>query len=248
MSKDLQTVLREIEDMHRRIHEENYYQLLGVDAAADAALIGARFRDLARVWHVDRFSAYDLGEKKVQVQEIFSALNTAARTLSNPEKRSEYDLSIDDGPDITSILEAETHFRTGKSRLQTGSHKGAHEAFKKACELKEDEDEYRAYFRYTEYLLLAKDEDGRAKDKKRTKEIFGELDKISETLKDKHWLLTFMGTVSMGLGDDRQAEELFQEALMANQQDTDAKRLLRLLRSRRQNPKKKGFFAKLFGK
>lgn len=249
MARDVNEVRRDILVMHKRLEDENYYQLLGVDTSADAALVGARFRELARTWHVDRFSQYDLGPDKPKVQEIFSKLNAAHRTLSNPEKRAEYDLEIDEGPDIGAILEAESHFRAGKNRLQSGSYRGAHEAFKQAVELNADELEYEAYVLFTEYMLVEKDEDGIATNRKRAKEIFDNLDAINVQMSDKHWLLTFLGTVSMGLGDDRTAESLFQEALLANSQDTDAKRMLRLLRSRRKRRgEKKGFFAKLFGK
>ena len=249
MAKDLQAVRSEISQMHERIKEENYYELLGVDPAADAAMVGARFRELARTWHVDRFSAYDLGADKAKVQEIFAALNTAHRTLSHPEKRAEYDVEIDDGPNIGDILEAESHFRTGKNRLQSGSYKGAMEAFEEACRLKDDELEYRAHFLFTEYMLQDKDDEGLTKNRTRAKKIFDELDAINVQLPDKHWLLTFMGTVAAGLDEYRTAEALFQEALLSNSQDTDAKRQLRFLRSRRKRRrKKKGFFAKLFGK
>lgn len=236
--------------MHRRVHEENYYELLGVAPEADAALVGAKFRELARTWHVDRFSNYDLGPDKSKVQEIFSVLNTAHRTLSHPDKRTEYDMSLHDGPDIADLLEAETHFRTGKNRLATGSYKGAMEAFQQAVALlDEEEPEYQAHLLYTEYLLIDKDEDGLVKNRQRAQTIFKQLDELNLILQEKHWLLTFMGTVSMGLDQTRQAEGLFQEALMANSQDHDAKRMLRLLRSRRKKRrKKKGFFAKLFGK
>ncbi len=249
MAKDLHEVRNEILQMHQRVQEETYYEILGVDMEADAALVGARFRDLARKWHIDRFSNYDLGPDKSKIQEIFSVLNSAHRTLTNPDKRADYDLEIDSGPDIASILEAESHFRTGKNRLSGGSFRGAHEAFRQSCELKDDELEYRAHFIFTEHMLIDKDEDGRVQNRKRSKEIFQELDEINQTITEKAWLLSFMGTVAMGLGDDRQAEDLFQEALMADSQDHEAKRMLRLIRVRRKRAgEKKGFFAKLFGK
>lgn len=247
MSKDFQAVRQEILAMHQRIKEENHYELLGVPKEADAALISSRFRELAKKWHVDRFSQHDLGAEKAKVQEIFAALNTAHKTLTDNEKRAEYDFEIDEGPDIGTILEAESQFRRAKNMLQQGSYKGAHEGFKQAYELKSDEREYQAYYLYTEYLLIAKDDEGRVTSKKRTKEIFDELDAINTELSEKDWLLTFLGVVSLGLGQDRQAESLFSEALMANSQNHEAKRQLRLIRSRRKKGQSQGFFAKLFG-
>lgn len=248
MAKDFQEVRQEILVMHQRLQEENYYELLGVEEGADSAMIGSRFRQLARSWHIDRFSSYDLGAEKMKVQEIFSVLNTAHRTLTNDETREEYDMNLVEGPDIAKLLEAESEFRAGKSRLEMGSYHGANDAFQKACLLKDDEPEYQAHLIFTEYLLIDKDENGRVLNRKRTKEIMQELDEIQSALQEKPWLLTFMGTVSLGIGNDGEAESLFQEALMEDSNNTDAKRMLRLIRSRRKNKQKKGFFAKLFGK
>lgn len=249
MARDLQEVQQEIVEMHDRLQHENYYELLGLERDADAARVSARFRELARVWHIDRFSNFDLGADRQKVQDIFSTLNAAHRTLTNADQRAEYDHEISDGPSINEILEAESSFRRGKNMLSSGSYKGAHEAFKQACELKDDEPEYRAHYLYTEYLLEPKDDVGLVKSKKRTREIFAELDDINTELPEKDWLLTFLGTVSLGLGKNHEAEGLFQEALMTNSQNTQAKRQLRLLRSRRRRKSKgKGFFARLFGK
>lgn len=249
MAKDFQEVRREILEMHERVQEANYYEILGVDREADKAMVSSRFRDLARKWHVDRFSQYELGADKAKVQEIFSVLNSAHKTLTHEEKRAEYDMEIHEGPSINEILEAESHFRSGKSMLNSGSYKGAHESFKTAYDMKDDELEYEAYMLYTEYLLIPKNDDGEAKQRARTKEIFDRLDNISIDLTEKDWLLTFLGTVAIGLGRLREAEGLFQEALMANSKNTNAKRQLRLLRSRRRKKSKKGgFFARLFGK
>ncbi len=249
MAKDFQEVRQEILEMYKLVQESNYYELLGVDPEADKAKVNARFRELARKWHTDRFSQYDLGADKEKVQEIFAAINSAHRTLTNDDRRAEYDMEIHDGPSINEILEAESHFRRGKSMLNSGSYKGAYEAFKTAVEMKEDELEYQAHLLYTEYLLIPKNEDGEARQRARVREIFDELDQINIELQEKDWLLTFLGTVSIGLGKTRQAEGLFQEALLANSNNTNAKRQLRLLRSRRRKKKKKGgFFARLFGK
>ncbi len=249
MSRDFQEVRQEILAMHQRVQEETYYDLLGVQLDADTAMISSKFRELAKKWHVDRFSQYELGAEKQKVQEIFSALNTAHRTLTDSDKRAEYDFEIDGGPDINTILQAESDFRRGKTMLQAGSYKGAHECFKEAHEKKDDELEYLAHMLYTEFLLIPKNDEGIVKTQKRGREIFEELDKISAAIPEKDWLLTFLGVVGLGIGKEREAEGLFQEALMANSNYSDAKRQLRLLRMRRRNAKKKGgFLSRLFGK
>jgi len=247
MAKDFQEVRQEILQMHRRVQEENYYELLGVSPEADDAMVSSRFRRLAKKWHVDRFSNYDLGADRQKVQEIFAALNSAHRTLTDPNERAEYDMEIDDGPDIGAILDAETDFRRGKNLLETGSYKGAHELFKSAVELNPDELEFRAYYLYTEYLQIPKDDQGLVKSKKRAKEIFDELDDLSAEMPEKDWLLAFLGTIALGLDHDKQAEGLFNEALMLNPHNTSAQRQMRLINMRRKRGEK-GIFGKLMDK
>lgn len=251
MAPSQEEVFRAIDKMYDRVQEETYYDLLGVQQDADKALVSSRFRQLAKNWHIDRFSKFELGERKEKVQQIFSTLNTAHQTLTDEDKRLEYEMEISDGPDIGELLQAENDFMRGKSLLESGRAEAARKMFDRAVELAPDEMQYKSYAIYTEYLSLPKDEDGHVKKiaRKRAQEIYSSLDKVSREYSEKDWLLQFMGSVSLGLGQEAQASELFREALMINKNNTAAARQLRLLRMRRKKRKKSGgFFAKLFGK
>ncbi len=250
MAPSIDEIRAAINKMHARVQEETYYELLGVDEEADNAKVTTSFRKLAKNWHVDRFSQFDLGEDRHKLQEIFSTLNSAHRTLTDEDARLEYDLEISDGPSIGELLEAENDFLRGKGMLNSGRAKGAHELFRKASEAAPEEMQYRAYFLYTEALQLPKNEDGIVLKvaRKRATEIYKELDDLTIQFPQKDWLMQFLGTVSLGLGREADAQELFTEALMINKNNTDAARQLRLLRMRKQKSKKSGgFFSKLFG-
>ena len=250
MAQDPSAIRRDIVAMYERIQNEDFYQLLEVDRDADAALVANRFRQLAKLWHIDRFSGVELGEEKPKIQEIFATLNRAHRTLSDPDARADYDLQIEmeEGPNLDALLQAENNFLQAKNMLQAGSYKGAHELMRQANELNPDEIEYRAYFLYTEFLLMEKDEQGHAKNRGRAKAIYEELDTISETLSGKDWMLTFLGSVALGLGRDHDAEGLFAEALQVNSRNHSAQRQLRLLRMRRQSNSKSGIFERILSR
>jgi tetratricopeptide (TPR) repeat protein len=250
MTETPEEVRKRIDKMYERIQEETYYELLDVDRDVDPQEVVKRFRVMAKDWHADRYSGVDLSdEDKERIQEIFSTLNAASQTLQDEDKRAEYEFKLEaGGQDIEAVINAENAFRRGKNMLQTGNSSGAYEQFKRAHELAPDEDEYRAYHLYTEYLQIPKNEKGRALKKRRAQEIFDELDELSAKYNEDDWILEFLGVVAMGLGKLDQAKRLFNEALTINPKNVTAKRQLRLIRMREKKESEKGFFQKMVDK
>jgi curved DNA-binding protein CbpA len=66
----------------------DYYELLGVSPSASAAEVRKAYARLAREKHPDRFT--DPAEKE-RAQKLFQDITHAFNTLSNPERREEYD-------------------------------------------------------------------------------------------------------------------------------------------------------------
>lgn len=242
---------KKIEAMYARIQSDTYYELLGLNPdTLDDSEVLKQFRVKAREWHADRWGAVALDEEsKRKIQEIFAALNTAQQTLSDPDKRAEYDFKQQAGDqNIVNIIDAEGAFRRGKTMLQTGSYKGAHEQFRRAVELHPDEDEYAAHFLYTEYLQIPKNEAGAPKKRQRALEIQEELDALSIKSPENDSLLTFLGVVCLGLGQQAKAKNLFAAALQHDPRNVEAQRQQRLIAMREERDSKKGFFDKLMDK
>lgn len=250
MTETPEEVRKRIDEMYERVQEESYYELLGVEQDVGEKEVVKRFRVLAKDWHADRYSGVDLSdEDRQRIQEIFSAINAASQTLQDPDKRAEYDFKLEAGDqDIEAVINAENAFRRGKNMMQTGNASGAHEVFARAHELAPDEDEYRAYYLYTEYLQIPKNEKGRALKQTRAQEIFDELDELSHKYNESDWILEFLGVVAMGLGKTTQARRLFSEALTINPKNVTAKRQTRLIKMRQQKEEQKGFFQKMVDK
>ena len=240
MARDIGEVRLEIDAMFSKLEQENHYELLGVARDATSETITAQFRALAKKWHVDRFSMYDLGDDKTKLQKIFSTINNAHRTLSSAELRSSYDLELDGGPeddsmDVVALLNAESMFVRSKNMLNQGGYKGAFDMLSEARKLDPDNIEIESYCMYAEYMLMPKSDDGKPLKTKleRAQEISKRFEVIMEKKKDADWLLTFAASVYLGLGKERTAKSMFSEALMMNKQNTEAKRQLRLLELRR---------------
>jgi DnaJ-domain-containing protein 1 len=82
----------------------NYYQILQLGIDEDAADVRRAYFRLMREYHPDRFMKEQNPETKEQLKEIFRILTQAYETLSDPELKREYDLSI---PDFTGAEERE---------------------------------------------------------------------------------------------------------------------------------------------
>lgn len=83
---------------------EDYYLILDVPRDASTDQIRARFRELARLRHPDRFS----GDDKPQAELEFQKLTQAANVLLDPEKRRGHDLEL---------FQPELHRRQEEARL-----------------------------------------------------------------------------------------------------------------------------------
>lgn len=241
-----------IDEMHAFVSNSTYYEVLGIQINATRDQITKAFRTLAKDWHVDKFSAYDLGEHHRKLQEVFAALNKANQILSTPKSREEYDDELNGNNEaatsISDILKANAAFNQGKNMMRSGAYAGALEKFSAAFENQPENPQYRAYFLYCEYLLSPKNKNGTVANATRTKEIYSELDALSHsTLKEQDWLFVFLGTIATGLGRSKSAFSLFSEALMVNPNNHEAKRQLRLTRMRK-GSESKSFLSKLFSK
>lgn len=71
--------------------EKNFYEILGVPRAIDKKDLTARFRDLVRERHPDRFQ----GEEKAKAETEFQAITEAFNVLRDDKRRYEHDQEID---------------------------------------------------------------------------------------------------------------------------------------------------------
>lgn len=87
---------RDVIAMHRKLERADHYVLLGVERSADKKTIKRAYFDLAGRFHPDRYFRKKLGSFKVRLEAIFSRVTLSHDTLSDREKRAEYDAYLEE--------------------------------------------------------------------------------------------------------------------------------------------------------
>lgn len=90
--------------------DRNYFDLFGLPSAfdVDSAGLAARYRDLQRRFHPDRFASATAPERRLSLQ-LTAQVNAAFQTLKDPVARARYLLGlqgIDTGEDTDTAMDA----------------------------------------------------------------------------------------------------------------------------------------------
>jgi curved DNA-binding protein CbpA len=149
-SADLQATLDEALELHRRLPELDYYQLLGVGRSAGEEEIKKAYFKLARKFHPDHFGRHIPSSIAGQIDAVFDAVTKAYRTLTSRDQKMAYASklsSVVPSEDGDASKNAETRFRQGKTLFNQGRYEEAVVLIEEAVRLKDDKGDY--------FLLLA---------------------------------------------------------------------------------------------
>ena len=162
---ELEARIEELKEIKSQLKTRNYYELLGVSRVANEEEIKKAYFNLARKYHPDRFNAA-LADHSL-VNEVFNAITVAYRTLSEPDKRKQYDQQLmapsQETPDDLA-KKAEIKYRQGRTLYNQGMYEEAIIFLEEAIRLKKAKADY--------YLLLAMAESKLSAYKKKAEEDF----------------------------------------------------------------------------
>jgi curved DNA-binding protein CbpA len=82
---------REIHDLHGRLEDLDLYAILGVARGADKKTVKRAYFERTARFHPDRFFRKKLGPFKMQMEAVFGRMTLAHDTLTNADRRAEYD-------------------------------------------------------------------------------------------------------------------------------------------------------------
>jgi tetratricopeptide (TPR) repeat protein len=144
----------EVLDRHARLDELNHYELLGLEADTAGSAIKKAYFAAAKRYHPDALGRLDLGDIKGQAGEVFSRITEAYQVLCDPDRRSNYDASLEGGGrelDANRLAQAETFYRKGEIMVRMGDFRGAMDFLKPAVDLWPEEAAYQSALGWAYY-------------------------------------------------------------------------------------------------
>lgn len=162
---ELEARLEELREIKANLKTKNYYELLGVSRVATEEEIKRAYFNLARNYHPDRFNQ-EVGDISL-INEVFNAITTAYRTLSDADKRKQYDAQLsapsqESAEDL--VKKAEIKYRQGRTLYNQGMYEEAIILLEEAIRLRRNKADY--------YLLLAMAESKLSAYKKKAEKDF----------------------------------------------------------------------------
>jgi DNA-binding response OmpR family regulator/Flp pilus assembly protein TadD len=203
------------------------FDVLGVRADASELEIHYAFGALAKENHPDRLGQGATSEARAFAEDVFAQLSFAHDTLSDRQKRTEYELQLrsgvqrSDGDEVARILKAEQRFRQGEALLAGNDAAAAMQAFAEAARLYPEEAEFHACLGWATWLSLAPSEGAAAQARvllDRALQLNPRIDRA----------YVFRGRIARALGKTQEAEAEFEKALLCNPGCIEALHELRL--------------------
>ena len=147
---DPAATIDDVLSLREKLATKSYYQVLGISRTASDEEVKKAYFQMARRFHPDRFSVEQAGEYKKQIDEVFDAITTSYKALSNKALRAAYDSKSkspaqEDSPSAGKL--AEIKFRQGKTLFGQERYEEAISYLREAIRDKKDKGDY--------YLLLA---------------------------------------------------------------------------------------------
>jgi curved DNA-binding protein CbpA len=151
LSEEDRERLPEIEAWAEKLPSLDYYQIFDVSRGASEAEIKKVYFDMARKYHPDSFERDLPPELRKKVEDVFDQITKAYETLTDKEKRDEYDeateLPSDEEEEEDLIKKANIRFRQGKTLYNRARYDDAVILLEEAVRLRQDKGSF--------FLLLA---------------------------------------------------------------------------------------------
>jgi len=231
----------------------DHFAVLGVTRDDHEQTVRNAYRQLARDFHVDKFTRYGLEqEERDAVQALFMAINRANEVLTKPEERAEYlaelDLeaaglkSVRPGEHMDAALRGEKLREDGLTAIKNNKAEVALELLTQALEIDSQDRLALAGKAYAEFLVVQ----ARGSSPQVLSNTRATLQKVTKDgiEREEPWL--YLGGVQRAAGDVDNAAVALQRAIDINRHCAEAQSELRHIHRKLAGPQKKkgGFFGR----
>ena len=254
-SEETTAFREEIRARAEAVEKQTYYEILGVASGDPNTTIQAAFFQLARRWHPDRIGA-ELTDVRDLATKVFSRMSEAHATLTDAERRQEYDRVLKEGggtaqeqDQINAIVKAAAAFQKAEILLRRGKLAEAEVEARVAYEGDREQSEYAALYAWIRAQLVDPE------DRSAFAELVQIANKAVEREKEHVRIRFYRGMILKRAGRADKAIRDFKFVAEADPRNVDAQRELRLHRMRRAGASsskppapKEGLLGKLFKK
>lgn len=234
-SPEDQAARQRISATYRDFENKDYWTILSVARGADAATLKKAYFALSREWHPDSFAGLQLGSAQRELDALFALIQDAYATLSDENKRGEYEAKMNfsekgASTDVAAIFQAESDFNRIKILVERGDLSGALKLIAPVAEvlvMNEEAQGYRAFLEWwpTKNIVTA---DG----------VVKKLQDWHKAMPAAHSLAEFQGWIAMELQNFKLARNNFKRVLDAEPNNPGASRGMRAALAKMQEQEK----------
>lgn len=149
----------ELKALTEKFRSAKAYEILGVEVEASPEVCRKAYLDLVKKYHPDRLPPDSDAELRKMGENLFAKINEAHSTMTDPEKRMEYNAQLEieksgGMEQIEKTLEAEMLIPQAKMALKRRHYKTAHDLYVKICEVLKNDGELFADFAFSKLMQL----------------------------------------------------------------------------------------------
>ena len=243
----------EIEQRASTLDDQTYFQILGVAPSAGPKDIQAAYFQLAKRWHPDRLHA-SLADLRPKVAAVFARISEANQTLSNADKRAEYEETVRQGGGtardremVERVIDSAMLFQKGEVMFRKGSYKQAEQMVKEAVDADPDQPEYLALLAWIQTHVMGKPPEDAQSRRHFYRDQIKMLDAVVAKEPDYERALFYRGQLLKRSGFEEMALRDFKKVAKLNPRNIDAAREVRLSKLRNKK-EEKGLLGRFFNK
>jgi curved DNA-binding protein CbpA len=235
LSPEHKAAWKEIADRFKRIHEENFFVMLGVPRDCGVQAVRDAYFELAKKWHPDRL-APELIELKPYQERIFHWLTQARDTLGDDDKRGKYIGQVSEGggtpaadQKVSDIITAAMEFQKAEVLARRSNWSGAVDFLERALALNPEESDFHALRGWLLFQMYS----GPNAPVDRMLAAVDTALKLNDRSERAHY---YKGMILKRLNRGKEALTHFRKAAELNPRNTDAAREVRLAAMRGDSP------------